>query len=221
MVAFAGVALLGVLPGILIAVALSILNVFRHAWRPYSTTLGRVTGLAGHHDIRSYPDAELLPGMTIYRFDAPLLFANAKTFRDEVLQLARTEPPPQWIVVAAEPITDVDTTASDVLFELDHLLDERGQNLVFAELKDPVRRKIERYGLTRAIEPRHFFPTVQTAVKAFRAETGADWTAAAVPAGDGASAPTTDQQEPGSSAAPSVGPVPRVRSEEHVPKSPA
>ena len=176
MVAFAGVALLGVLPGILIAVGLSILNVFRHAWRPYSTTLGRVDGLAGHHDVRSYPDAEHLPGLTIYRFDAPLLFANAKTFRDEVLQLARTEPPPRWIVVAAEPITDVDTTASDVLFELDHLLDERGQNLVFAELKDPVRRKIERYGLTRAIEPRHFFPTVETAVKAFRAETGADWT---------------------------------------------
>jgi anti-anti-sigma regulatory factor len=160
----------------------------------------------------------------IYRFDAPLLFANAKTFRDEVLRLARTEPPPRWIVVAAEPITDVDTTASDVLFELDHLLDERGQNLVFAELKDPVRRKIERYGLTHAIEARHFFPTVKTAVEAFRAQTGADWTAPApsVPVGEGASADIdTDQQAPGSSVAPTVGPVPRVSSEDHVPKSPA
>jgi MFS superfamily sulfate permease-like transporter len=117
----------------------------------------------------------------IYRFDAPLLFANAKTFRDEVLRLARAEPAPHWIVVAAEPIIDVDTTASDVLFELDHLLDKNGQHLVFAELKDPVRRKIERYGLTEAIEPRHFFPTVGTAVEAFRAETGAEWTTAVRP----------------------------------------
>jgi MFS superfamily sulfate permease-like transporter len=170
MVAFAGVAVLGVLPGIVIAVALSILNVFRHAWRPYATILGKTDDVAGYHDIRSYPAAEQLPGLVIYRFDAPLLFANAKTFRDEVLHLARAAPAPRWIVVAAEPITDVDTTASDVLFELDHLLDERGQNLVFAELKDPVRRKIERYGLTEVIEARHFFPTVGTAVEAFRAE---------------------------------------------------
>jgi MFS superfamily sulfate permease-like transporter len=78
-------------------------------------------------------------------------------------------------VVAAEPITDVDTTAADVLFDLDKLLDERGQTLVFAELKDPVRRKIERYGLAREIEPQHFFPTVEAAVDAFRAKTGATW----------------------------------------------
>jgi high affinity sulfate transporter 1 len=223
-VAFAGVALLGVLPGILIAVGLSILNVFRHAWRPYSTILGRVDGLAGHHDVRSYPDGKQLPGLVIYRFDAPLLFANAKTFRDEVLRLARAEPPPRWIVVAAEPITDVDTTASDVLFELDHLLDERGQNLVFAELKDPVRRKIERYGLTRAIEPRHFFPTVTTAVEAFRADTGADWTAPAppVPVGEGTGVESAgDQREPGSPTSRGVGPEPRVSSEDGVPKSPA
>ena len=181
MVAFAGVAVLGVLPGIGIAVALSILNVFRHAWRPYETILGKVDDVAGYHDVRSYPAAAQLPGLVIYRFDAPLLFANAKTFRDEVLRLARAEPAPHWIVVAAEPITDVDTTASDVLFELDHMLDEKGQHLVFAELKDPVRRKIERYGLTEAIEPRHFFPTVGTAVEAFRAETGAEWTTAVPP----------------------------------------
>jgi high affinity sulfate transporter 1 len=177
-VAFLGVALLGVLPGIAIAVGLSILNVFRRAWRPYQTTLGLVDGLAGYHDVHSYPDARLLPGLVIYRFDAPLFFANAKTFRDEVTALARTEPEPRWIVVAAEPITDVDTTAADVLFDLDHALDERGQTLVFAELKDPVRRKIERYGLTREIEPQHFFPTVGAAVEAWRARTGATWVAA-------------------------------------------
>ena len=175
--AFLGVALLGVLPGIAIAVGLSILNVFRRSWWPYDTVLGRVEGLAGYHDIHSYPDASQLPGLVIYRFDAPLLFANAKTFRDEVRRFAATEPAPRWIVIAAEPVTDVDTTASDMLEDLDEALNAQGISLVFAELKDPVRRKIERYGLTRTIDPGHFFPTVGAAVKAFRRQTGADWPA--------------------------------------------
>jgi high affinity sulfate transporter 1 len=178
--AFLGVALLGVLPGIAIAVALSILNVFRRAWWPYETRLGRVEGLEGYHDVRSYPAAQHLPGLVIYRFDAPLIFANAKTFRDEIRRLAQADPEPRWIVLAAEPVTDVDTTASDVLEELDEALNARGISLVFAELKDPVRRKIERYGLTRTIDPSHFFPTIGAAVAAFRAETGAQWTAADV-----------------------------------------
>ncbi len=175
--AFLGVALLGVLPGIAIAVGLSILNVFRRAWWPYDTVLGRVDGLAGYHDVHSYPDAKRLPGLVIYRFDGPLFFANAKTFRDEIRRLAKTEPPPSWIVIAAEPVTDVDTTASDVLTELDEALNAQGISLVFAELKSPVRRKIERYGLTRTIDPHHFFPTIDSAITAFREETGAQWTA--------------------------------------------
>jgi len=175
--AFLGVALLGVLPGIAIAVALSILNVFRRAWWPYDTVLGRVQGLEGFHDIRSYPAAEQLPGLVIYRFDAPLFFANAKTFRDEIRRLAKADPPPAWIVIAAEPVTDVDTTAADVLEELDEALNSGDISLVFAELKDPVRRKIERYGLTRTIDRRHFFPTIDAAIDAFRRETGAQWTA--------------------------------------------
>ena len=168
--AFLGVALLGVLPGIAIAVGLSILNVFRRAWWPYDTELGRVEGLAGYHDVHTHPDAEQLPGLVIYRFDAPLFFANAKTFRDQIRRLAAADPPPRWIVIAAEPVTDVDTTAADVLTDLDEELNARGISLVFAELKDPVREKIERYGLTRTIDPRHFFPTVGAAVRAFQAE---------------------------------------------------
>ena len=121
----------------------------------------------------------------IYRFDGPLFFANATTFRDEVRRLARSDPPPTWIVIAAEPVTDIDTTASDVLEELDDALNAQGISLVFAELKDPVRRKIERYGLARTIEPRHFFPTVGTAVAAFRAQTGAEWTPAHPASADG------------------------------------
>ena len=176
--AFLGVVLLGVLAGIAVAVGLSILNIFRQAWWPYNTVLGRVHGLKGYHDVRSYPEARQLPGLVIYRFDAPLFFANVKTFRDEVRRLARADPPPSWIVIAAEPVTDVDTTASDVLTELDQELSAQGISLVFAELKDPVRRKIERYGLARTIEPRHFFPTIGAAIAAFRDQTGARWTAA-------------------------------------------
>ncbi|MBW5481203.1 SulP family inorganic anion transporter [Streptomyces bambusae] len=175
--AFAGVALLGVLPGIAIAVALSVLNVFRRAWWPYNTVLGRVPGLEGYHDVRSYPRAGQLPGLVIYRFDAPLIFANARTFRDEVRRLADADPRPAWIVVAAEPMTDVDTTAADMLAELDETLNAEGVHLVFAELKDPVRRKVERYELTRTIDAGHFFPTLEAAVTAFRLHTGAEWKA--------------------------------------------
>ena len=121
--------------------------------------------------MHTHPDAQQVPGLVIYRFDAPLFFANAKTFRDQVRRLAAADPAPRWIVIAAEPVTDVDTTAADMLTDLDEALNGRGISLVFAELKDPVREKIERYGLTRTIDPGHFFPTVGAAVAAFRAET--------------------------------------------------
>jgi high affinity sulfate transporter 1 len=176
--AFLGVAFLGVLPGIAIAVALSVGNVFRRAWRPYETVLGRVEGVQGYHDVRSYPDAERLSRCVLFRFDGPVFFANAGTFRDRIRALARSEPAPAWIIVAAEPITDVDTTAADMLEDLDEALNAQGISLVFAEMKDPVRRKIERYGLTRTIDPAHFFPTLDAAIAVFRGEFGADWTPA-------------------------------------------
>ena len=177
--AFLGVVLLGVLPGIALAVALSIGNVFRRAWWPYQTVLGRVPGLAGYHDVRSYPHASLLPGCVIFRFDAPLFFANTRTFREQIRAIAASEPRPSWIIVAAEPLTDVDTTAADMLRELDEDLNARGTHLVFAEMKDPVRAKIDRYELTQTIDPDHFFPTLTQAVKAFQRQTGAAWQPAA------------------------------------------
>src|SRR3984885_6931852 len=173
--AFLGVALLGVLEGIAVAVALSILNVFRRAWRPYQTTLGRVPGLAGQHDRQLHPEAEELPGVVIFRFDAPLFFANSRTFRDRIRALAATDPRPDWIVIAAAPITHVDTTAADMLHDLDEELNAKGTSLVFAELKDPVRAKLERYELIGPLDPDHFFPTVDAAVEHFREKTGADW----------------------------------------------
>jgi MFS superfamily sulfate permease-like transporter len=176
--AFLGVALLGVLEGIAVAVALSILNVFRRAWRPYQTTLGRVPGLSGLHDRQLHPEGEELPGVVIFRFDAPLFFANARTFRDQVRSLAAADPRPDWIVIAAEPITDIDTTAADMLNDLDEELNAKGTSLVFAELKDPVREKLERYELIGPLDPDHFFPTVDAAVEHFREKTGATWVSA-------------------------------------------
>jgi MFS superfamily sulfate permease-like transporter len=158
-------------------VGLSILNVFRRTWWPHQAELGRVEGVAGLHDTGSYPDAERLPGLVVYRFDAPLIFANARSFGETVRGMAEDDPELRWIVVAAEPITDVDTTASDMLEELDTWLNARGVSLVFAEMKDPVRAKIERYELTRTIDPAHFLPTVDEAVAEYRRQTGASWQA--------------------------------------------
>ena len=167
--AFLAVTLLGVLPGIGIAVALSILNVFRRTWWPHQAILGDTPDLPGFHDLEMHPDGETTPGLVIFRFDAPLIFANARTFREQVHELAE-EPDLRWILIAAEPITDVDTTAADMLVELDEWLNARGISLVFAEMKDPVHAKITRYELTRTIDPSHFYPTIRAAVNAFAAQ---------------------------------------------------
>jgi MFS superfamily sulfate permease-like transporter len=117
----------------------------------------------------------LLPGLVVYRFDAPLIFANARTFGEQIRAIAERSPGLNWIVIAAEPITDVDTTASDMLQELDLWLNERGISLIFAEMKEPVREKLERYELTRTIDPDHFFPTLDAAVERYVSETDAAW----------------------------------------------
>ena len=168
-VAFFGVVLLGVLPGIVLAIAMSVGNVFRRIWWPYRAHLGRVDGLPGYHDITSYPDAEQIPHCVLYRFDAPLIFANARTFRDEIRHLASTMEPGDWIIVAAEPMTDVDTTACDMLDDLAIELDGRGVRLVFAEMKDPVRRKLAMFGMEHALPDDRFFPTISAAVAAGQA----------------------------------------------------
>jgi MFS superfamily sulfate permease-like transporter len=165
-----------VLPGIVVAVALSVINLFRRSWLPYHAVLGRVQNLPGYHDVTSYPEAEVLPGLVMFRFDAPLFFANTRTFREQILLLASREPAPVWILIAAEPITDVDTTAADMLEDLDEAINARGISLVFAEMKDPVRAKIVSYELTRTIDPNHFYPTLDSAVAAYQEQTGARWT---------------------------------------------
>jgi MFS superfamily sulfate permease-like transporter len=171
MIAFAGVAVLGVLWGVGTAIALSLLDFIRRAWRPHDAVLGRVDNLKGYHDTERYPDARRIPGLVLYRFDAPLFFANADYFRERIRALARPGDA-RWIVVAAEPITDIDTTAGEILGGLTEELDASGIELAFAELKDPVRDRLRGYGMDR---DHRFFPTIGVAVATYLEETGVDW----------------------------------------------
>lgn len=163
-----GVAFVGVLEGIVIAVTLSILQFFERSWRPHSAVLGQPENVSGYHDIKRYPEAKQIPGLLMIRWDAPLFFANANLFRELIRDLIKqTTPTPVWIVIAAEPVTDIDTTAADMLVELDEELNAAGIHLIFAELKDPVKDKIVRYGLLETIARHHFYSTIELAVAAF------------------------------------------------------
>jgi high affinity sulfate transporter 1 len=165
--AFLGVVAFGVLIGIGIAIGLSAFAFLWRAWHPYDAVLGRVSGRKGYHDLARHPDAALVPGLVLYRFDAPLFFANAGVFRERMLRAVTDAPQPvHTVVVAAEPITDVDTTAADTLIELAHELREGGVELAFAELKGPAKDKLEAYGLLELIGEHLFFPTVGAAVHA-------------------------------------------------------
>jgi high affinity sulfate transporter 1 len=170
-----GVMLVGVLEGIIIAVILAVIQFFERSWRPYTAVLGKPAAIDGYHDITRYPEAAQIPGLLMLRWDAPLFFANANIFRQKVRTLvAQAQPKPVWIVVAAEPVTDVDTTAAEMLVDLDEELNASGIHLVFAELKDPVKDKMIRYGLLETIASHHFYPTLDTAVAAFYEETKSD-----------------------------------------------
>ena len=170
-----GVIFIGVLQGIVIAVFLAIIQFFERSWRPYSTVLGRPKDIHGYHDISRYPDATQIPGLLMIRWDAPLFFANANLFRKKIRDLLlQSELKPIWVLVAAEPVSDIDITAAEMLIDLDLELNADGIHLIFAELKDPVKDKIVRYGLLETIDQRHFYPTVEAAVEAFLEETGSE-----------------------------------------------
>ena len=168
MVCFAGVAIFGAIPGIAIAVALAVIEFLWDGWRPHSAVMGRVDGLKGYHDITRYPDARRVDGLVLFRWDAPLFFANAELFRERVLAAVAASPTPvKWVVVAAEPVTSVDVTAADIVAELDDGLHAQGIELRFAEMKDPVKDKLKRFGLFARFGAETFHPTVGDAVKAY------------------------------------------------------
>lgn len=163
--ALAGVLVFGVLEGILVAIVLSLLAFVGRAWRPYKAELGRVPGVRGYHDSSRNPKAERIPGVVIVRFDAPLFFANGARFDDWVRARVRSAGPDvKTVILAAEPITDIDTTAIEEVIELDDYLRARGIRLIIAEMKDPVIDVLRDYGVTDRFTPDRFAPTVGAAV---------------------------------------------------------
>ncbi len=175
-VCFLGVALIGVIQGIFIAVGLALLGFIWRAWRPYDAVLGRVEGLKGYHDVTRYPEAKRIPGLVLFRWDAPLFFANAEVFREHVLQAVADAPTPtKWVVVAAEPVTDIDVTAAEALSALDDDLQNAGIELCFAEMKDPVKDLLKRYGLFTKLGTDLFFPTIGRAVDRYLETNRVDW----------------------------------------------
>ena len=168
LIATLGVVLFGVLWGIAIAVILAILLVFRRSWWPHGSVLGRVAGLPGWHSIATYPDAAQIPGIIVYRWEAPLFFANAGRFRDQVRHLARTEQV-SWVVLQCEAITDIDVTAADMLEQLDNELNAQGVHLAFAELRSRLQDRVWRYGLFETLDSDHFYPTLKAAIRAVEA----------------------------------------------------
>lgn len=168
MACFAGVAVLGTIPGIALAIVIAVIEFLWDGWRPHSAVLGRVERVKGYHDIVRYPEAHLIPGLVLFRWDAPLFFANAELFHQRVLDAVESSPTPaRWLVVAAEPVTSVDVTAADAICELDDTLHAAGIDLCFAEMTDPVKDKLKRFGIFARFGERTFFATLGEAVSAY------------------------------------------------------
>lgn len=169
LVASAAVILLGVLQGILIAVALAILLFFNRNWWPHGEVLGMTDDVEGWHSLERYPDAREVPGALVYRWEAPLFFANAGIFRTHVRKLVR-ERNPDWVILQCEAVTDLDVTAADVLRLLDEELNAAGVHLAFAELRGRLQELVQRYGLFETLDRDHFYPTLDEAVEAVELE---------------------------------------------------
>ena len=170
MTCFAGVAVLGAIPGIALAIVIAVIEFLWDGWRPHSAVLGRVNTMAGYHDVARHPNARVIPGLVLFRWDAPLFFANAEFFHERVLAAVASSPTPvRWLVVAAEPVTSIDVTSADALCELDDALRAAGIEMCFAEMKDPVKDKLKRFGIFSRFGERAFFATVEEAVSGFLA----------------------------------------------------
>jgi high affinity sulfate transporter 1 len=166
-----GVVFLGVLEGVIVAVGLSILFFFRRYWWPEEGQLGRVPGLRGWHNVERFPAAEMVPGVVLYRFEAPLFFANATVFGERVRELVRhADPPAHHVVLQCEAITDIDVTAADVLAALDRELAEQGTQLVFVELRDRLRDLLAAYDLHGDVDEGPFYRSVKEALEAITGE---------------------------------------------------
>jgi MFS superfamily sulfate permease-like transporter len=171
---FVGVAVWGVIHGIGIAIVIAVIEFLWDGWRPHHAVMGRVDGIRGYHDITRYPEARLVPGLVLFRWDAPLFFANAELFHQRVREaIAQSPTPVRRIIVAAEPVTSIDVTSADMLAELEAVPARFGIELRFAEMKDPVKDKLKRFEMLERFGPMQ--PTIGAAVDAYLEEHEVDW----------------------------------------------
>jgi SulP family sulfate permease len=172
LVAAAGVLAFGILYGVLVAVGVSVADMLSRVARPHDAVLGRIPGLAGMHDIDDYPEADLVPGLLVYRYDSPLFFANAENFRRRALAAADATPDLAWFVLNAEATTEVDITGLDALEQVRSSLVDRGVVVGLARVKQDLLRELTAYGLTTSIGRDHMYPTLPTALEAYESWRG-------------------------------------------------
>jgi high affinity sulfate transporter 1 len=165
LVATLGVVALGVLQGIVVAIFLAVLLFFRRSWWPHGAVLGRTDDSEGWHALSDLPDAREEPGVVVYRWEAPLFFANAGAFRRQIRGLVHDRAP-RWVVLQCEAITDIDVTAAEMLEQLDLELDGEGIHIAFVELRTRLQELVGDYGLYATLDRTHFYPTIDAALDA-------------------------------------------------------
>ena len=162
-----GVITVGVLPGVVVAVGLALVQLLARASHPHDAELGRLPGIDGYRNISGHPDAVTIPGVVLYRFDASVLFFNADYFKARVRTVVdAAQPKPRWLVIDAGTIAYIDITGAAVLKEVFEDLTRAGVEVAMAEVKGPVRAMLERTGLSQQIGTDRMFPTIESAVAA-------------------------------------------------------
>ena len=176
LISFLGVAFVGVIEGIVIAIILACLVLVWNAWHPHFATLARVDDLKGYHDVQRHPEGRFVPGLVIFRWDAQLFFANSEIFRQMVVQAVdEAATPTRWVIIAADAISDIDITAAESLEALNNELAQRSIELHFAGLRGRVKDRLDSYDLLDKIGRDHFKPTVGQAVNVYRSQHEVDW----------------------------------------------
>lgn len=170
-IASLGVVVLGVLQGIVIAIAIATALYFRRGWQPHGAVLGRVDSLAGWHNVARYPDARELPGIVVYRWEAPLFFANSSSFRNQIRGIVTTRQV-SWVVVQCEAVTDLDVSAAQMLEQLDQELNSQNVHMAFVEMRTRLQELVQRYGLFETLDRDRFYPTLESGLAAIQGETG-------------------------------------------------
>jgi MFS superfamily sulfate permease-like transporter len=166
----AGVLLTGLLTGVALAVGLSVVALFGRLARPHSAVMGEVPGIAGYHDVADWEGGHTIPGLVLFRYDAPLCFANAEDFRHRALAAVDgATPPAEWLVLNAEAIVEIDSTAAEMLLALPRGLAERGVRLGLTRVKRELQAQLDAAGVLALVGPERVYPTIPTAVAAFQA----------------------------------------------------